>query len=278
MTTTRAAPQAPPSEQGPRRSRSVLRGLGELLITLGLVVLLFVFYEIQVTSWFSARKQEAAADELRRRWEGSSGGEQRQRVDPIPGSGFARLHVPELGPDFPFTVLEGTDRESLAAGPGHYAGTALPGQRGNFAVAGHRSGRMAPFGELDDLSSCDALVVETGSEWFVYRVLPMSGEAAGWNRDEQDPDCSGVAPIGGPYQGVHGRTVVAPARREVINPVPGRAPGTVPEEWRSRLITLTTCHPKYSAERRMIVHGVLTKRYPKVADRPELRPPELEEG
>ncbi|WP_347567558.1 class E sortase [Actinopolyspora sp. BKK1] len=276
MTIPRAAPQAPPPDPRPNRSRSVLRGLGELLITLGLVVLLFVFYEIQVTSWFSARKQEAATDELRQRWDRPSGGE--QRLEPMPGNGFARLYVPELGPEFPFTVLEGTDRESLAAGPGHYADTALPGQRGNFAVAGHRSGRMAPFAELDELRSCAALVVETRAEWFVYRVLPMRGEAAGWNSSERGPKCSGVAPIGGPYQGVRGRTVVEPARREVINPVPGRAPGTVPEEWRSRLITLTTCHPEYSADERMIVHGVLTKRYPKVGDRPELRPPELAEG
>nr|WP_245556241.1 class E sortase [Actinopolyspora mortivallis] len=273
MTTTRIPAQSPPPER-PSRLRPVLRGLGEVCITLGLVVLLFVFYELRVTSWFSAREQARATEQLRQRWQHDPA-DAEEPVDPVAGEGFARLHVPALGPDFPFTVLEGTDQSTLSAGPGHYAESALPGQRGNFAVAGHRAGRMAPFAELDELESCDALVVETDSQWYVYRVLPLRGEVDGWDPEQRGRRCSGVAPIGGPYQGVLGRTVVEPTRREVINPVPGQPRGTVPEQWRSRLITLTTCHPRYSAEKRMIVHGVLTKRYPKVADRPELKPPEL---
>ncbi|ASU77000.1 class E sortase [Actinopolyspora erythraea] len=273
MVSVDTPPQAPPPRGRAGRWRPLLRGLGEALITLGLVVLLFVFYEVQVTSWFSARQQADATERLRGQWrEVSPDG---QAPSPVPGRGFARLHIPSLGPDFPFTVLEGTDQDTLAAGPGHYGGTALPGQRGNFALAGHRSGRMAPFGDLDRLGSCDAMVVETATDWYVYRVLPLRGEAAEWNPETAPERCAGVAPIGGPYRDVFGRTIVEPERREVINPVPGVPRGTVPEQWRSRLITLTTCHPRFSAEKRMIVHGVLTKRYPKVAERPDLRPPEL---
>ncbi|MGJ7909160.1 class E sortase [Actinopolyspora sp. H202] len=267
-------PQAPPPERRPGRLRAVLRGFGEGLITLGLVVLLFVFYEVQVTSWFSARQQADATQRLRDRWREVS--PEDRAPDPIPGRGFARLYVPTLGSGFPFTVLEGTDQGTLTAGPGHYTGTALPGERGNFALAGHRSGRMSPFGDLDRLDSCDAIVVETATEWYVYRVLPLRDEAADWDPETAPESCAGAAPIGGPYREVFGRSIVEPQRREVIHPVPGVPRGTVPEQWRSRLITLTTCHPRYSAEKRMIVHGVLTKRYPKVADRPDLRPPELD--
>ncbi|WP_273409124.1 sortase domain-bontaining protein [Corynebacterium ureicelerivorans] len=57
--------------------------------------------------------------------------------------------------------------------PGHYPVTQLPGQDGNFAVAGHRVGKGAPFNDLGALEACDAVVVETKQEWVTYRVLPM---------------------------------------------------------------------------------------------------------
>lgn len=267
-----AAPQAPPPPTGGRRVRSTVRVFGELLITFGIVVLLFVFYEVQVTSWFTARKQAQATERLEQRWSERGGA---APTDPIPGRGFARLYVPALGDGFPYTVLEGTDQETLAAGPGHYEGTALPGERGNFAVAGHRSGRGAPFGDLDDLGSCDALVVETDTEWYVYRVLPLRHEVEGWNGHGGSPECAGVAPIGGPYDEAVGKRIVEPSHGEVTFPAPGKVEARVPKPWRSHLITLTTCHPRFSADKRLIVHGVLTKRYPKKPSRPDLRPPEL---
>lgn len=276
------APVAPPPDRRGDRARSVARVVGEVLMTLGVVVLLFVFYEVYVTSWFSARKQSEASQRLQDRWTGAPDGAGGTSgvVPPPPedGRGFARLHIPSFGPDYRFTVLQGTDQATLAAGPGHYKGTALPGRRGNFAVAGHRIGRGAPFGDLDRLESCDALVVETESQWYVYRVLPMRAEVAGWNGHGGDPRCRGVAPIGGPYGKTVGRRIVQPEQGEVIFPVPGRTDAGVPPGQRTRLITLTTCHPRFSADKRMIIHGALTKRYPKVASRPDLRPPELREG
>ncbi|RCW47250.1 LPXTG-site transpeptidase (sortase) family protein [Halopolyspora algeriensis] len=262
-------------------------------MTLGLVVLLFVFYELYVTSWFSARKQTEATERLHDRWKDET--PRRMPVKPEDGRGFAQLYIPALGADYRYTVLQGTDQETLAIGPAHYTGTALPGERGNFAVAGHRIGRGAPFGDLDQLRSCDALIVETASQWYVYRVLPMRHEVADWasrggssSRGPAKPDaaggadqraaetrCKGVAPIGGPYAEVVGRRIVQPHQSEVILPVPGKQGAEVPPERRTRLITLTTCHPRFSAEKRLIVHGVLTKRYPKVSSRPGLRPPEL---
>lgn len=257
------------------RLRSGIRVFGEILITLGLVVLLFVIYEVHVTSWFSARKQADATERMQQRWQRKT---PEKIPRPVPGRGFAKLHVPALDSGFPYTVLEGTDQDTLAAGPGHYRGTALPGQRGNFAVAGHRSGRMAPFGDLDQLASCDALIVETATTWYVYRVLPLRGEMANWDQDDKEPRCTGVAPIGGPYASAVGKRIVRPEHREVIHPVPDQPLSRVPEQWQSSLITLTTCHPRYSADKRLIVHGVLVKRYPKVSGRSDLRPPELQES
>ncbi|MFC7342519.1 class E sortase [Saccharopolyspora griseoalba] len=284
MVSTIGTPQSPPPDSERRVTwRGVARFGGELMITAGLVLLLFVFYAVYVTDWFAARQQHAAAQQLHDRWqqqraEQPSGGTIPEPPPPEPGAGFARLHLPALGPGLDFTVLEGTGTETLKRGPGHYEGTQWPGAPGNFAVAGHRIGRGAPFNELDQLSSCDPLVVETAARWYVYRVLPMPEEEAGWDGRGGDPRCAGVAPMGEPYGEVAGRRIVAPDRAEVIDPVPGEVVrGELPPN-ASRLITLTTCHPEYSARQRLIVHGVLTTEYPKIAGRPQLRPPELEEG
>src|SRR6185312_11348388 len=75
------------------------------------------------------------------------------------GSPLARLHVPWR--ERPYTVLEGAGQDVLARGPGHYPGTALPGEVGNVALAGHRVGHGAPFDPAGTLVSCDAVVVET---------------------------------------------------------------------------------------------------------------------
>jgi sortase A len=248
--------------------RTAIRGMGELLLTVGLVVLLFVFYEVYVTDVFSAEKQHEATAKLDDTWRNGRG-----LVDrPIKGAGIAKLYVPAFGPDFVFTVLQGTDQDTLAVGPGHYQGTASPGQLGNFAVAGHRVGKGSPFNSLDLLSSCDAIVVETVDHWYVYRVLPLQSESTGWAAAKgTQPQCRGVDPLTGHYANVVGKAIVLPSQVEVIAPVPGQ-PGRIPV---NRLITLTTCHPQFSAQQRLIVHGTLVATYRKVAGE---RPAELTAG
>lgn len=248
--------------------RTAIRGFGELLVTAGLIVLLFVFYEAYVTDWSSAQKQREVTAKLDDTWHNGRG-----LVDrPIKGAGIAKIHVPAFGPDFVFTVLEGTDQGTLAAGPGHYQGTASPGQLGNFAVAGHRVGKGSPFNSLDLLSSCDAIVIETVDHWYVYRILPLQGESTSWATGKgAQAQCRGVDPLPGRYANVVGKAVVLPSQVAVIAPVPGQ-PGRTPA---NRLITLTTCHPQFSASERLIVHGVMVASYRKVEGQ---RPVELTAG
>ncbi len=251
--------------------RTAVRGLGEVLITLGLVLLLFVFYEVYVTGWLSEGKQRKAAAALHEQWRTGGG------LVPVPGQAFATLHIPAITADYP--VLEGTDQETLSIGPGHYIGTALPGQPGNFAVAGHRVGKGAPFNDLHLLASCDALVVETADVWSVYRVLPMPDEVAGWDSGRgRDPRCVGVAPLPIPYEMTVGRRIVAPSDREVIAPVPGRSGLQLPPEQLQPVITLTTCHPRFSARQRMVIHGVLVRSVPKDPGATGAPPAELASG
>jgi sortase (surface protein transpeptidase) len=269
------------------RVRTALGVTGEVLITLGLVVLLFVVYEVYVTDWLSAAKQHDATSALDRSWSGEvapadPGNQRTEKFRPGDGEGFAKLYVPAFGSDFVFTVLEGTSDRVLEVGPGHYKGTAFPGEPGNFAVAGHRVGKGAPFNDLDLLRSCDAIVIETRQSWVVYRVLPMRDELAGWATGRgADPRCAGVHPLGGRYAGVPGRAIVLPSQGGVIAPVPGHpelAFDAVPAEDQAALITLTTCHPRFSAAKRMVLHGVFAKEYPKDPADPGARPPELTEG
>lgn len=243
--------------------RAVTRGLGELFITLGLLLLLFVAYQLVWTNVEAAREQGQVADAIRDSWQrpgaalpdqqdgdgkdrtgkdgkGKSDGKKpaiRQTAVDF-GSGFAFLRIPRLGENYTVPILEGVDLEFLARGVGHYPQTALPGQVGNFAVAGHRATNGEPFAYLDRLRPGDAVVVETRGAWLTYVV---------------------------------DRTrIVSPSDVWVLDPVPGQ-PGAQPTE---QLITLTTCNPRWASYERLIVFGHLESRRDK-ADGP---PPELRQA
>ncbi|MBP2321820.1 sortase (surface protein transpeptidase) [Kibdelosporangium banguiense] len=271
-------------EEGPPqpgdKARNVVRNIGELLITAGLIVLLFVVYELYITDLFSAGKQREAEAALDNRWQPPAsdtveGGERTNKVELEDGKGFAKLYIPKFGADFHFTVLEGTSDKTLEAGPGHYKGTALPGDLGNFAVAGHRVGKGAPFNDLDLLESCDAIVVETQASWFVYRVLPMKDEVKSWPaRKSGNQRCANVEPLPGPYTKTLGQEIVKPEQGGVISPIP-YATGQKPEH---ALLTLTTCHPQFSDAQRLIVHAVLDRQWAKDPAKPGEPAPELQEN
>ena len=265
----------------PDRGRAIVRGVGEVLITLGLIVLLFVAYEVYITDLFSAGKQRDAVSNLDDTWRDEPADP--QRVDHFDGlaegEGFAKLYIPAFGSDYSFAVLEGTSAATLEIGPGHYRDTAYPGEPGNFAVAGHRVGKGSPFNDLDLLSSCDAIVVETRNSWFTYRVLPMDDERAGWAAGPGTrATCGAVTPLGGAYEDVVGREIVRPTEGSVVLPVPRRPDLRPSAGERASLLTLTTCHPKFSDRQRMIVHAVLVEQAAKDPAQPNLRPTAMEES
>ncbi|SNS04758.1 sortase A [Geodermatophilus saharensis] len=244
----------------PRRDRwrTLVSGLGQTLVTAGLVLLLFVVYELYVTDLFAAREQDRLADELRTGWNADAPvvGVPTSPAEPGVGEPFAVLHVPRLGEDWSRVVLEGTTEDQLSQGPGHYVGTAMPGQQGNLAIAGHRVGRGSPFLDLDALRPGDPIVVEVADGWFTYRVL--GDEATG---DFADPS------------GIPGQQIVTPADVDVIAPTPGGPADAAPT---GAYLTLTTCHPRYSARQRLIVHAVLDGPGVARADSPD-GPPALTE-
>lgn len=250
------------------RSRGLLRAGGAVGVAVGVVLLAVVAQQVYGTGHTFQVEQRDAAATLQTRWERPVSAQAQAQAPE--GEGILRLYAPRLGPDFAFTVVSGTTQAALARGPGHYSGSALPGQPGNFAVAGHRVTHGAPFGDVDRLQSCDALVVETSASWFVYRVLPLQDEAQGWSGGKgTQARCRGVSPLPLPYRDVPGQQVVAPDAVSTVAPVPGLRPEEeLAPAARARLVTLTTCHPRFSARERLIVHGVLVAQYPRSAGRP----------
>lgn len=239
---------------------SVTHVVGELLLTVGVLFLLFAFYESYWTNIESGKLQDQASEKLDEEWVNPRG-----QLHPELGEAFARMYIPTFGSDYQFAIVEGTSDEDLLAGPGRYTDSQMPGELGNFAVAGHRVGKGAPFNDLGNLKTCDAIVVETQSEWITYRVLPIDGEPADCLTPEQQGKLTGE------YANVLGRSITLPSDVGTIAPVPG----TDGAEASESLITLTTCHPQFSNAERMIIHAMETDHQPKVAGE---RPAVLEES
>jgi sortase A len=143
--------------------------------------------------------------------------------EPAFATTFATLYVPRWGEDYVKPISEGVDRHKILdrLGIGHYERTAMPGGLGNFAISAHRTTYGKPFNRIAELKKGDYLIVQTEDAWFVYKVT--------------------------------GHEIVRPTDVQVIAPVPDD-PGAEPD---NHYITLTSCHPMYSAAQRYVVHGVL---------------------
>lgn len=80
---------------------------------------------------------------------------------------IGRMHIPRLG--LSWVIVEGVDLWQIETAPGHYPGTARPGQRGNAAFAAHRESGM--WADLDAVTPDDAVIIQTRTRWYTYRVV-----------------------------------------------------------------------------------------------------------
>lgn len=206
--------------------RRAVHWVGEVLITLGVVALLFVAYLVFWTNVQADARAQTLTDDLLQRWDRAhaTGTADPGAVAMVAGQPFAIMRIPRLGAGWSSPVIEGVTLPDLAEGVGHYPGTAGPGQLGNFSVAGHRRTHGQPFANLQMLRPGDKIVVETATAVYVYQV-------------DNDPNA----------------TIVLPTDVWVIEPVPGK-PAATPTR---ALITLTTCNPTWNSTHRMIVFGHL---------------------
>ncbi|MFF5065225.1 class E sortase [Streptomyces sp. NPDC000460] len=207
---------------------------GELFITVGLVMLLFVAYQLWYTNVLAERTADGAAGSLRQNWERDPGGAAAPQVSAFePGEGFAILHIPKL--DVKVPVAEGVSKPKVLdkGMVGHYADGALKSampadKQGNFALAGHRNTHGEPFRFINRLVPGDPVVVETRDAYYTYEITSSLAQTP-------------------------------PANVSVIKPVPVGSGFTAP----GRYITLTTCTPEFTSTYRMIVWGRMTDERPR---------------
>jgi sortase A len=233
-----AEPSVPVRPARRRSARATLaRGVGEVLVTLGLVILLFCVYQLFYTNIESNRAQAKIKNNLERDWKPA---EHVPDATPVResfagigvGNAFALMHIPRLGRDWEKPIIEGISLDQLAHGLGHYPDSAMPGKIGNFAVAGHRATHGEPFRNLNELRQGDVVIVETENNWYRYVI--------------------------------DSNQIVDPTDVEVVLPVPNQ-PGAKPTE---RLITLTTCNPRWASTERLIYWGHLDSVMSKAAGTP----------
>jgi sortase A len=204
----------------------VVRGVGWLLIASGAVVLLYVVYLLWFTNFETDRAQRDLADAWSLSVPETPLAPDEVDDDPdepidVDGA-FAAMWFERDGQrivsDEVIYVIEGVRLVDLRAGPGHYPGSDRPGGAGNLAIAGHRTTYGAPFWALDELTAGDTI-----------HVVDRSGREWTYAYREQ--------------------RIVAPADVWVI--------GDDPLETGQPTITLTTCHPRFSAAQRLIAWGEL---------------------
>ncbi len=210
--------------------------LGEVLVTAGVIVVLFLVWQLWWAPMQDAKVHTAVALAIEEEYRAfvptasvpvPTGPVEPGTVHQAPPEGdvFALMRVPRFGSDWVRPIYEGVTLPVLTRGVGHYPNTQLPAEIGNLAVAAHRLTYGNPFVDIDKIQPDDVVVVETREAYVVYRVQRHA--------------------------------IVPPTALEVIAPVPEQ-PGAVPTEaW----LTMTSCHPMFSNATRYVVFAKLEHVY-----------------
>jgi len=215
--------------------------IGELFVTVGVVLLLFSAYQLWWTNVIASGNTSVAREQAKEYIQSPSA-PSAPSSKPLNaafprGDAFALMYIPRLKDHvWELPVVQGVDLENLTKGVGHYPETAMPGEVGNFAVAGHRATNGEPFANFDQLQAGDKVYVQTPQAWYTYELKVDR--------------------------------IVEPNAFWVVDPKPLPA-GVLGSD---RIITLTTCNPRWASYQRWAFWGVLTN----VRLRKDGPPPELE--
>ena len=142
----------------PGRISRLLDALGRTMIVAGLLLLSFVAYQL----WGTGIAEERAQDEMATQYV------QPQPVEPQFGGLVGRISIPSIG--ITKYVVAGVRLKDLERGPGLFPGSPLPGQKGNVAIAGHRTTFGAPFSRSNEIQDNDKIILESRDGTFTYRV------------------------------------------------------------------------------------------------------------
>jgi sortase A len=250
--TATAVPETRRARRRRQRPRATFTSvLGELLLTAGVLVMLFVAWQMWIGDIIISAQHNAEGAAVSQEWASQPAPEPPPVVTddetgetyyepPIlahPGDGeeFARMLIPRFGGDYNVAVAGGTSRAVTLdkIGIGVYDQSKMPGEVGNFSVAGHRTTWGKPLNKIDKLRTGDAIVVETPEGWYTYRFRTLE--------------------------------YVTPAQVDVLLDVP-QMPGV---ETGERYITLTACSPLYSLAERIVAYGVFEGFQPRAEGPPD---------
>jgi sortase A len=192
----------------------------------------YVAWQLLGTNIVSERRQTEVIEQLQDRWRTTPGTEL-SRTDPVRlGEASALIRIPRFGDDYVMPVLEGVGEAELSSGFGHFADSAGPGRKGNYALAAHRVTHGEPLRNMPSLRPGDPVVIETRDKVYTYEI-------------DTDPD-----------ELVVGMDEVWVLAAQPVNP---RAAGVQPGDGR-RLVTLVTCAELFHTDDRMVAFGHLVDR------------------
>ena len=220
---------------------TILGILAELMLTAAAICALYIAWQMWWTGVQSEHNQIETRQSVSWSDPGKSGNvtvAKAQQGDPpvqpqsaTEGELIAQIYVPQFGSQWQRNLVEGTDLTQLNKhGLGHYTDSQMPGQVGNFAFAGHRNGYGQPLGDVDKLQEGDPIIVRTQDYWYVYHYTSYK--------------------------------IVLPTQTEVVAANPEN-PGATPTK---RMLTMTTCEPKYSTPTHRWISYAEFSYWAKVAD------------
>ncbi|GAA2979759.1 class E sortase [Microbacterium terrae] len=247
-----ASRSAAGDDRPPRRRTSIIGVIGEILITLGVITLLYVVWQLWVGDLIYGAERNATGSEISQEWAQEYSATPSPTptptaddTDPVTAEPvilaepadtelFGVMYIPRFGADYHVPMAGGVTRSGTLdpIGIGHYPGTKMPGEVGNFAVAAHRTTYGKPFNRIAELQVGDAIVVETEVGWYTYRFRTLE--------------------------------YVQPDQVEVLLPVP-QAPDVPPG---TRYLTMTSCSPMYSLAERIVAYSVFESFTPRSAGAP----------
>lgn len=261
----------------------------DISITVVIILASFIAYVAFFTTWQANKAQAHMSTDLKTQWSEkapSTALDPQENVDPLAarranyehiisareGDPVAILTMPEIRGQETYVIVKGTNLEDITVGPGWYTDTQLPGEVGNFAVAGHEYGYGAAFERLwDYAATCSPVEIETQDKIFTYRMLPTDVNSP--QEMEKFRNCSSSEIFSAwektyKPQGVGAVDTVSPTFYDIMAPIPGdnhswrdsgfvgadghRVEPTLP------LITLQTCYPHFGNSERAVVRAVLT--------------------
>lgn len=245
----------------PATSVKILTNISHLGIIIAVFIVGLVFYQTTYSGWRNNMVQSNLSNDLHdNTWKTHPGEDQATSINPDEldveplhaniGDPIGELRIPKLGVNV--TIVEGVGKNQIAKGPGHFPGS-NPGEKGNFALAGHRIGQGSHFNRIGELTTCDTVDLETADRVYHYQV---TGNGTG--------DCFTDAEksIQKDY-GVPATRIVTPTDYGVTDPIPWVESQTAADDEphgtpKGRWLTMVTCNPEWGNWERLVTQAQLT--------------------